>query len=117
FSHATSSTDIYTLSLHDALPISGSDMYLSDSTAYVSFWVRSTRLADHLDRRLLTAVIPWFLNEWAFSHVLFFAQKREERQIRLFEEMGLRLLYSMRPRQPFLDTILAYLVEQTLVRT
>src|SRR6266480_5905 len=98
---------------HDA----GSDMYLSDSTAYVSFWVRSTRLADHLDRRLLTAVIPWFLNEWAVSHVLFFAQKREERQIRLFEEMGLRLLYSMRPRQPFLDTILAYLVEQTLVRT
>ena len=91
--------------------------YLSDNTAYVSFWVRSTRLADHLDRRVLTALIPWFLNEWAFSHVLFFAQKREERQIRMFEEMGLRLLYSMRPRQPFFDTVLAYLVEQILVRT
>jgi hypothetical protein len=91
--------------------------HLSDSTAYVSFWVRSTRLADHLDRRVLTAVIPWFLNEWAFSHVLFFAQKCEERQIRRFEEMGLRLLYSLRLRQPFLDTVLAYLVEQTLVRT
>src|SRR6266516_7585161 len=37
---------------HDA----GSDMSLSDSTAYVSFWMRSTRQADHLDRRLLTAV-------------------------------------------------------------
>jgi hypothetical protein len=98
---------------HDA----GSDTYLSDNTAYVSFWVRSTYLADGLDKRLLTALIPWFLNEWAFSHVLFFAQKREERQIRLFEEMGLRLLYSMRPRQPFLETVLAYLVEPTLVRT
>jgi hypothetical protein len=43
--------------------------YLSDNTAYVSFWVRSTHLADDLDRRLLTAFIPWFLNEWAFSHV------------------------------------------------
>lgn len=94
-----------------------SDEYLSDNTAYVSFWVLSTRLADHLDRRLLTALIPWFLNEWAFSHLLFFAQKSEERQIMLFEEVGLRLLYSMRPHQPFLDIVLAYLVEPTLVRT
>jgi hypothetical protein len=78
--------------------------------------VRSKRLVDHLDRRVLTALIPWFLNEWAFSHALFFAQKREERQIWLFEEMGLRMLYSMRPRQPFLDIVLAYLVEPTLVR-
>ena len=98
---------------HDA----ESGEYLSDNTAYVSFWVRSTRLADELDRRLLTALIPWFLNEWAFSHVLFFAQKSEERQIMLFEEMGLRLLYSMRPLQPFLNTVLAYIVEPTLVRT
>ena len=98
---------------HDA----GNDMYLTDTTAYVSFWVRSTYLADGLDKHLLTALIPWFLKKWAFSHVLFFAQKREERQIRLFEEMGLRLLYSMRPRQPFLDTVLAYLVEPPLVRT
>jgi len=36
---------------------------------------------------------------------------------RLFEQMRLRLLYSMRPRQPFLDTVLAYLVEPALVRT
>jgi hypothetical protein len=90
--------------------------YLSDNTAYLSFWVRSTRLADSLDKHLLTSLIPWFLNEWAFSHVLFFAQKSEERQIQLFEEMGLRLLYSLRPHQPFLNTILAYSVESTLVR-
>jgi hypothetical protein len=98
---------------HDA----GSGAYLSDRTAYISFWVRSTRLADHLDTRLLVALIPWFLNEWAFSHVLFFAQKSEERQIRLFEEMGLRLLYSLRPHQPFLDIVLAYLIEPTLIGT
>ncbi len=89
--------------------------YLSDSTAYVSFWVRSTRLADHLDRRLLTALIPWFLNEWAFSHVLFFAQKSEVHQIQQYEEMGLRLLYSLKSHQPFLDPVLAYLVEPTFV--
>jgi len=98
---------------HDA----GSGAYLSDCTAYVSFWVRQSRLADHLGRRLLTALIPWFQNAWAFLHVLFIAQKRKDRQIRLFEEMGLRFLYSMRPRQPFLGIVLAYLVEPTLVRT
>jgi hypothetical protein len=73
-------------------------------------------LADDFDRCLLTALIPWFLNEWAFSHVLFFAQKHEERQIQLFEEIGLRLLYSMKLHHPFLDVVLAYLVEPTLVR-
>ena len=92
---------------HDA----GSSEYLNEGTAYVSFWVRQSRLADHLDRRLLQALIPWFQNEWSFLHVLFIAQKIEERQVRLFEEMGLRLLYSLRPRQPFLDVILAYLLD------
>ena len=92
-------------------PDAGSGEYLNEGTAYVSFWVRQSRLADHLDRRLLQALIPWFQNEWSFSHVLFIAQKIEEHQVRLFEEMGLRLLYSLRPRQPFLDVALAYLLE------
>jgi hypothetical protein len=95
----------------------GSGEYLSESTAYVSFWVRKTRLADHLDRRLLQALIPWFPNEWAFLHVLFIAQKIEERHVRLFEEMGLRFLYNLRPRQPFFDVVVAYLLEPNLVRT
>ena len=89
----------------------GSGEYLSDNTAYVSFWVRQSRLADHLDRHLLQALIPWFQNEWSFLHVLFIAQKIEERQIRLFEEMGLRFLYSLRHQQPFLDVVLAYALD------
>src|SRR5947209_9808156 len=95
----------------------GNGEYLSDGTAYVSFWVRQNRLADHLDRRVLQALIPWFRNEWSFLHVLFIAQKIEERYIQLFEEMGLRFLYSLRPHQPFLDVALAYLLEPDPVRT
>jgi hypothetical protein len=57
---------------------------------------------------LLEALIPWFQHEWAFLHVLFIAQRSEERSIRLFEEMGLRFLYSLRARRPFLDVVLAY---------
>ncbi len=90
----------------------GSSGYLADRTAYVTFWVRHSRLADNLDRRLLQALISWFQNEWAFLHVIFIAQQVEERQIRLFEEMGLRLLYTLEPRPPFLDVIPAYLLEK-----
>ena len=85
----------------------GGFLSVRDST-YVSFWLRQSRLADHLDRRLLQALIPWFQTKWAFLHVLFIAQKIEQRHIRLFEEMGLRFLYSLRPRQPFLDIALVY---------
>jgi hypothetical protein len=94
-----------------------SSEYLSESTAYVSFWVRQSRLADHLDRRLLRALISWFQNDWSFLHVLFIAQKSEERQIRLFEEMELRFLYRLRPHQPFFDDTFAYLLEPNVVRT
>lgn len=90
----------------------GSAGYLADRTAYVTFWVRHSRLAENLDRRLLQALIPWFQNEWAFLYVIFIAQQIEERQIRLFEEMGLRLLYTLKPRPPFLDVIPAYLLEK-----
>ncbi len=90
----------------------GSTEYLADRTAYVTFWVRHSRLADHLDRRLLQALIPWFQNEWAFSLVIFIAQQIEERQIRLFEEVGMRILYTLKPRQPFLYVVLAYLLDK-----
>ena len=91
--------------------------YLSDNTAFVDFWVRQSRLADQLDRRVLQALIPWFQNEWAFSQVLFIAQRSEERLIRLYEEMGLRFLFSFRPRQSFLDVVFVYLVEPVPART
>ncbi len=85
--------------------------YLSDNAAFVDFWVRQSRMADRLDRRVLQALIPWFQNEWAFSQVLFIAQRSEERQIGLYEEMGLRYFYRFRPRQSFLDVVLAYQLE------
>ena len=90
----------------------GSAGYLADRTAYVTFWVRHSHLADNLDRRLLQALISWFQNEWAFLHVIFIAQQVEERQIRLFEEVGMRLLYTLEPRQPFLDVVHAYLSDE-----
>jgi hypothetical protein len=95
----------------------GSDAYLTDCTAYVTYWVRQSRLADTLDKRLLQALIPWFQNEWTFSHVLFVAQRVQQRQIQLFEEEGMQLLYTLKPRRPFLDLDLVYTFDQNLART
>ena len=43
----------------------------SDYAVVVHFWVRTSRLADGLDRRLLDALGPWFVDAWrlaALSH-------------------------------------------------
>lgn len=69
--------------------------HLPENSAYVTFWVRQSRLVDNLDRRLLQALISWFQTEWAFSQVVFLAQKAQIRQIRLFEEMGMQLQYTL----------------------
>ncbi len=57
-----------------------------------AFWVRQSRLADDLDRRLLLALMSWFERDWAFSRVVFFTSGRDERQMRIFAEAGLRQL-------------------------
>ena len=61
--------------------------------ARTAFWVRQSRLADDLDRRLLLALISWFERDWAFSRVVFFTSGRDERQMRIFAEAGLRQIY------------------------
>lgn len=62
--------------------------------ARATFWVRQSRLADDLDKRLLNALLTWFKAEWVFTRVAFLARKVQERQIRLFNEAGMRLLYT-----------------------
>ncbi len=66
-----------------------------DNAAWVTFWVRQNRLADDLDVRLLNAIINWFKTEWAFTRIVFAARKAQERQIRLFAEASLQLVYTL----------------------
>ena len=91
-----------------------SSEFKADFTAYVTFWVRQSRLADALDKRLLQALIPWFQNQWAFSQVLFIVQKVEQHQIELFEEVGMQYLYNFKPRQQALDLYLVYTFDESL---
>jgi RimJ/RimL family protein N-acetyltransferase len=69
--------------------------HMPDESAYITFWVRRSRLSDNLDRRLLQALISWLREEWAFSQVTFLARKAQIRQIRLFEDIGMQLEYTL----------------------
>jgi hypothetical protein len=69
--------------------------HVPDASAYVTFWIRQSRLPDSLDRRLLQALISWFQTEWAFSQVAFLARKTQVRQIQLFGDIGMQLRYTL----------------------
>lgn len=74
-----------------------------DYEVWTTFWVRQSRLDDNLDERLLAALIAWFKTEWAFRRVVFAARREQIRQLKLFSDAGLHLLYEL-PRS------LAYVV-------
>jgi hypothetical protein len=65
---------------------------IGDDEAEVSFWARTDRLADELDRRLLTALLPWLTEAFAFAHVRHGALGRQRRQLALYRAAGLRVV-------------------------
>lgn len=61
-----------------------------DDEPAATFWVRSDRVADDLDKRLLAALLPWVEAEFPFLRVLFQAFASDERQVAVLREAGLR---------------------------
>jgi len=68
---------------------------LQEHDAWVMFWVRQSRLADHLDTRLLAALHSWFKQEWTYSRVFFRANEEEPAVIQMIQEEGLQLRYTL----------------------
>jgi hypothetical protein len=58
------------------------------------FWVRPDSVAADLDRRLVSALVPWLRNDFAFAHVVFAVWDVDERQQVLLHEAGLRQVWS-----------------------
>lgn len=65
----------------------------SDYPAAVYFWVRLSRLADALDRRLLAAIGPWLRDDWGFDGTLFVTNEQFTQQVEMMEGAGLRLRF------------------------
>jgi len=84
---------------HQQHPASGATIQpppeVSASDAVVTFWVRQSRLADNLDLLLLQALTDWFRTAWTFPRVTFLAQNAQQRQLRLFEQLGMTLFYTL----------------------
>jgi len=69
--------------------------------ASVRFWVRQSRLADGLDRRLLAGLREWFEKEWPFDFVFFRTSALYKYQQSIFLEAGMRLTCEMAdPNRP-----------------
>jgi len=68
--------------------------------AFVTFWVRASRLHDHLDWRVLDDLIRWFDADWTFHRIAWGTNTADARQQSLFKRAGL----AERWRFPVSDT-------------
>ncbi|NCF67007.1 MAG: N-acetyltransferase [Chloroflexi bacterium] len=67
--------------------------------AMARFWVRSSRLADGLDVRLLETLREWFADCWAFPRVFFHTRQANKQQVDLFEASGLERVMTLQIAQ------------------
>lgn len=98
-------TDAKWLSVSEKDSVTGTEW--SDYDAVATFWVRSSRIAGGLDRRVLDAVRSWFGADWPFESYLIHTNEQLEQQVAVIEDAGLRLLFKLtEPGEPV--TSLAY---------
>lgn len=76
------------LSQAETVPLG--DTRWADVEAIALFWVRQSRLAEALDRKLLDQLRIWFDQAWPFDRYLFMTSEPFEQQVALFEEAGLQ---------------------------
>ena len=57
--------------------------------ALVSFWVRSDVVPRDMDRYLLTGLLPWLSEEFAFSRIVFASWNEDSRQVSVLQHAGL----------------------------
>jgi hypothetical protein len=68
--------------------------------AAVYFWIRTSRLADGLDGRLLDALRGWLTSDWAFDVPVFVTNEECRQQVELIEASGLRRAFTItKPEQ------------------
>lgn len=77
------------------------DAQWSDYDAAVYFWIRKSRLADKLDRRLLDALRSWLERDWPIGNPLIVTSELFEQQVALIERTDLQLEFQLEdPPQP-----------------
>ncbi len=77
--------------------------------AAVYFWVRQSRLADGLDRRLLGALRPWLAHDWRIAHPLIVTNEQFAQQVAMLEGADMQLTFHLAfPNEPGRSPAYAY---------
>ncbi|HEV6955243.1 MAG TPA: N-acetyltransferase [Promicromonospora sp.] len=66
-----------------------------DVQAVVYFWVRTSRTADGLDRRLLDTLRTWFADDWGVERTVFVTNEQFTQQVGLLENSGLTRRFAL----------------------
>jgi hypothetical protein len=68
----------------------------SDFEAVVHFWIRTPRIADELDRRLLDTVCRWLQHDWHLERYLLVSSEQCEQQVALIESTDRLLRFELK---------------------
>jgi hypothetical protein len=68
----------------------------ADVEAVIYFWVRSSRIASGLDRRLLAALRDWFAGEWALQRTVYVTNEQFAQQADLLSSAGMTVRFELR---------------------
>jgi hypothetical protein len=68
----------------------------SDFDAAVHFWIRTSRIADELDRRLLDSLSRWLVHDWRLERYLLVSSEKCEQQVALIESTDRRLRFELK---------------------
>lgn len=64
-------------------------------TIMARFWMRTSLVAQGLDRRLLTALRTWFASAWSLPQIYFHTREVHQQQVMLLEEAALPYRFSL----------------------
>lgn len=76
--------------------VAADDDRWTDFEAVIHFWVRTSRIADELDHRLLDALDRWFLHDWRLNRYLLVCSEYCEQQIALIRSTDRRLRFELK---------------------
>ena len=83
----------------------GDEGWTDDVDVTASFWVRASRLADGLDRRLLDTLRSWLSDDWGFEQVWYVTSELFEQQVAMFEAADLTAGFRLREPDHEADSI------------
>ncbi|MGB0385267.1 MAG: N-acetyltransferase [Ardenticatenaceae bacterium] len=78
----------------ETTPIGDTDW--ANYEAVILFWIRQSRLAEAMDRKLLDILRPWFDQEWTFDGHFFMTNEQFEQQVEMFEGANLQIQFEVK---------------------